>query len=177
MLIVDISGSTGDISGAEPELGIEKGLALQVLDDLDEKDYFGVIAFNNAPHIVVPFAQYTDRADAVDIIQRLRYGGTTHLSPALAAAYDMLRNFDGGRNIIVISDGAVADSDASIKAARSMSDDGISVYTIGVGGDPGFMTRLAEAGGGGYFRRDAAHGIKVLFGKKKAVIKEKAIRF
>jgi len=63
-----------------------------------------------------------------------RYGGTTHLSPALAAAHEMLRNFDGGRNIIVISDGAVDDSDVSIKTARSMSDDGITIYAIGVGG-------------------------------------------
>ncbi|GFO97177.1 hypothetical protein ig2599ANME_1377 [groundwater metagenome] len=29
------------------------------------------------------------------------------------------------------------------------------------------MTRLAEAGGGGYLRRDAAHGIRVLFGEKE----------
>ncbi len=170
VLIVDISGSTGDISGAEPKLGVEKGLALQVLNDLGARDFFGVIAFNNAPHTVVPFAQYAERSEAEDAIQRLRYGGTTHLSPALAAAHDMLRNFDGGRNIIVISDGAVADSDASIKAARSMSDEGISIYAIGVGGDTdtGFMTRFAEAGGGGYLRRDAAHGIKVLFGEKES---------
>lgn len=170
VLIVDISGSTGDISGAEPKLGVEKGLALQVLDDLGAGDFIGVIAFNNAPHTVVPFAQYAERSDAGDAIQRLRYGGTTHLSPALAAAHDMLKDFDGGRNVIVISDGAVADSDASIKAARSMSDEGISIYAIGVGVDTDgeFMTRLAEAGGGGYLRRDAAHGIKVLFGEKES---------
>ncbi|MBU4076981.1 MAG: VWA domain-containing protein [Euryarchaeota archaeon] len=170
VLIVDISGSTGDISGTEPKLGVEKGLAIQVLDDLSAGDLIGVIAFNNAPHTVVPFAQYAERSDAEDAIQRLRYGGTTHLSPALAVAHDMLRDFDGGRNVIVISDGAVADSDASIKAARSMSDGGISIYAIGVGGDTDveFMMRLAEAGGGGYLRRDAAHGIKVLFGEKES---------
>jgi hypothetical protein len=170
VIIVDISGSTGDISGAEPKLGVEKGLALQVLNDLAASDFIGVIAFNNAPHTVVPFAKYSERSDAGDAIQRLRYGGTTHLSPALAAAHDMLRNFDGGRNVIVISDGAVADSDASIIAARSMSDDGITMYAIGVGGDTdaNFMTRLAEAGGGGYLQRDAAHGIKVLFGEKES---------
>ncbi|MDP3106259.1 MAG: VWA domain-containing protein [Candidatus Methanoperedens sp.] len=170
VLIVDISGSTGDLSGAESKLGVEKGLALQVLDDLGARDFIGVIAFNNAPHTVVPFAQYAERSDAEDAIQRLRYGGTTRLSPALAAAKDMLRDFDGGRNVIVISDGTVADSDASIKAARSMSDDGITIYAIGVGGDTDvlFMTQIAEAGGGGYLRRDAAHGIKVLFGEKES---------
>ncbi|MBU4222215.1 MAG: VWA domain-containing protein [Euryarchaeota archaeon] len=170
VLIVDISGSTGGISGAEPKLGIEKGLALQVLNDMGAGDFIGVIAFNNAPHTIVPFAQLAERSEAEDAIQRLRYGGTTRLSPALAVAHDMLRDFDGGRNVIVISDGAVADSDASIKAARSMSDGGISIYAIGVGGDTDveFMMRLAEAGGGGYLRRDAAHGIKVLFGEKES---------
>lgn len=170
ILIVDISGSTGDISGAEPKLGVEKGLALQVIDDMGDRDFLGVIAFNNVPHTVVPFSQYADRSDVRDIIQRLRYGGTTHLSPALAEAHSMLRNFDGGMNVIVISDGAVADRGASLKAARSMSDDGITIYAIGVGGDTDveFMAQLAEAGGGGYLRRDAAHGINVLFGEKES---------
>ncbi len=169
VIIVDISGSTGDISGDEPKIGVEKGLALQVLDDLGTGDFIGVIAFNNAPHTVVPFAQYAERSDAKDAIQRLRYGGTTHLSPALAAANEMLRNFDGGRNVIVISDGVVDDGAASLKTARSMSDDGITTYAIGVGGDTDvdFMTQLAEAGGGGYLRRDAAHGINLLFGEKE----------
>jgi uncharacterized protein YegL len=170
VLIIDISGSTGDLSGTEPKLGVEKGLALQVIEDMSGRDYIGVIAFNNALHTIVPFAQYADRSNAQEAIRRLRYGGTTHLSPALAAAHDILRNFEGGRNVIVISDGAVKDGDSSLKAARSMWDDGITIYSIGVGGDTDteFMTQLAETGGGGYLRRDSAHGIKVLFGEKES---------
>lgn len=170
VLIIDISGSTGDISGDKVKLGVEKGLAVQVLDDLATGDFIGVVAFNNAPHTVVPFAQYAQMSDARDAIEGLRYGGTTHLSPALAAAHELLRNFDGGRNVILISDGAVDDRDDSLKTARSMSDDGITIYAIGVGGDTDaeFMTSFAEAGSGGYFRRDAAHGIKLLFGEKES---------
>lgn len=170
VLVVDISGSTGDLSGSDLKLGIEKGLALQVINDLNFRDFIGVIAFNNVAHTVLPFAQYSDRSASEDAIQRLRYGGTTRLVPALSAAHDMLRDFEGGKNVIVISDGAVADGDASLKAARSMSDDGITMYALGVGGDTdeGFMMKLAEAGGGGYLKRDAAHGIKVLFGEKES---------
>ncbi len=170
VLVVDISGSTGDLSGSDLKLGIEKGLALQVLDDLGEKDFIGVIAFNNAPHTVVPFAQYADRSGTAEAVLRLRYGGTTRLLPALSAAHDMLKKFEGGRNIIVISDGAVSDGDASLKTASGMSGDGITIYAIGVGGDTDeeFMGNLARAGGGGYMRRDAAHGIKVLLGEKES---------
>lgn len=170
VVVVDVSGSTGDISGSDLKLGIEKGLALQVINDLNERDFIGVIAFNNAAHTVAPFAQYSDRSVLEDAIQRLRYGGTTRLAPALSAAQDMLGDFEGGKNVIVISDGAVADGDASLKAARSMSDDGITMYALGVGGDTdeAFMMKLAEAGGGGYLKRDAAHGIKVLFGEKES---------
>ncbi len=170
VLVVDISGSTGDLSGSDLKLGIEKGLTLQVLDDLGEKDFIGVIAFNNAPHTVVPFAQYADRSDATEAIMRLRYGGTTRLFPAISAAQGMLKNFKGGRNIIVISDGAVSDGDASLTAARSMSGDGITIYALGVGGDMDeeFMGNLASTGGGGYMKRDDAHGIKVLMGEKES---------
>ncbi len=170
VIIIDISGSTGDLSGSAPKLGIEKGLSLQVLEGLGAGDFIGVIAFNNAPHTILPLARYADRSKAGETIQALRYGGTTHLDPALNAARDMLKGFEGGRNIIVISDGAVADGEGSIRTARSMSDDGITVYAIGVGWDTDrdFMTSLAEAGNGGYLERDAAHGIRLLFGEKEA---------
>ncbi len=167
VLIVDISGSTGDLYGIDPKLGVEKGLAIQMLDSMAVEDFFGVIAFNNAPHVVVPFARYQDRTDVKDTIAQLRYGGTTHLSDALVAAHDMLLNFDGGRNVIVISDGIVSDGEASLKAADSMKGDGVTVYAVGVGEDEEFMKKLAAAGGGGYLRRDQAHGIELLFGEMR----------
>ncbi len=169
VIIIDISGSTGDLSGSAPKLGIEKGLSMQVLEDMGAGDFIGVIAFNNAPHTILPLAKYADRSEAGEAIKQLRYGGTTHLAPALNAARNMLEGFEGGRNVIVISDGAVADGEGSIRIARSMSDEGITVYAIGVGGDTDkdFMTSLAEAGNGGYLERDAAHGIRLLFGEKE----------
>ncbi len=167
VFIVDISGSTGDLSGADPKLGIEKGLALQMLDGIGTDDYLGVVAFNNAPHEIVPFARYPDRTNIKDTVARLKYGGTTHLSPALFTAHNMLKNFDGGRNVILISDGNVADGETSLKAAGEMANDGITVYAIGVGGDTDveFMKKIAAAGGGGYLRRDDSHGIELLFGE------------
>ncbi len=167
VFVVDISGSTGELYGIDPKLGVEKGLTLQMLDSMAMEDFFGVIAFNNAPHVVVPFARHQDRTDVKNTVAQLRYGGTTRLSGALAAAHDMLLNFDGGRNVIVISDGIVADAEASLRAAGSMKGDGVTVYAIGVGGDEEFMKRLAAAGGGGYLRRDQAHGIELLFGEMR----------
>lgn len=169
VIVIDISGSTGDLSGSDPKLGIEKGLSMQVLEDMGARDFIGVIAFNNAPHTILPLAQYTELSEAKESIRQLRYGGTTHLAPALNAARDMVKDFEGGRNVIVISDGGIADGEGSLKAARFMSDDGITVYAIGVGGDTdkGFMMSLAEAGNGGYLERDAAHGIRMLFGEKE----------
>ena len=175
VLVVDISGSTGELLGTDQKLGIEKGLAIQMLNSIGSDDFLGIIAFNNAPHIIAPFARHPDRKDLEDTVSRLRHGGTTHLSPALEAAHDMIRNFDGGRNVIVISDGRVADGEASLRTAGSMADDGVSIYAIGVGGDTDeeFMKRLAVSGG--YLSRDQAHGIELLFGEIKKKEKREGI--
>ena len=50
VLVLDISGSTGDLSGDAAKIRIEKGLADQVIDSLGVDDFIGVIAFNNVPH-------------------------------------------------------------------------------------------------------------------------------
>ncbi|MCZ7361820.1 MAG: VWA domain-containing protein, partial [Candidatus Methanoperedens sp.] len=169
VLVVDISGSTGELYGTDPKLGIEKGLAIQMLNNIGPLDYLGVIAFNNAPHVIVPFERYQELSSVTDIIAQLRYGGTTSLTPALEAAHNSLKDFDGGRNVIVISDGMVGDSERALRATSSMSDDGITIYAIGVGGntDVEFMKKLAAAGGGGYLRRDQAQGIELLFRELK----------
>ncbi|VVB85395.1 von Willebrand factor type A domain protein [uncultured archaeon] len=169
VLLVDISGSTGELSGVDPKLGIEKGLALQILKDLNPDDFLGIIAFNNAPHTVVSFGRYPDKSGVEDSVSRLRYGGTTHLAPALAEARNMIKDFEGGKNVIVISDGIVADSESSLAAAHSMESEGITLNAVGVGGDTDedFMKTLAAAGGGEYLRRDQAHGIGLLSGETK----------
>lgn len=167
VLVIDISGSTGDFSGDTAKLRIEKGLAKQVIESLSADDLIGVIAFNNAPHTIVPLARYSDNTVISDTISRLSYGGTTHLSPALSAAFDMVRNFEGGKNIIVISDGVVADAEASLKITGLMAEEGVNLYAIGVGWDTdeSFMNWLAGKGNGIYLKRDQAHGLQVLFGE------------
>ncbi|PWB56931.1 MAG: hypothetical protein C3F06_00110 [Candidatus Methanoperedenaceae archaeon] len=167
ILIIDISGSTGDLTGDSVKLGIEKGLARQIIESLGADDFIGVIAFNNVPHTIVPLSRYPDNSKVKDTISRLTSGGTTHLSPALSAAFDMARTFDGGRNAIVISDGIAADSDAALNVAYSMAEAGIKIYTIGVGmdTDESFMKNLAAKGNGIYLKRDQSDGIRLLFGE------------
>ncbi|HWR26552.1 MAG TPA: vWA domain-containing protein [candidate division Zixibacteria bacterium] len=173
VVVVDISGSTGELYGTDPKLGVEKGLAIQMLNNIGPLDFLGVIAFNNAAHVIVPFKRYQELSGVTDTIAQLRYGGTTSLTPALEAAHNSLRDFDGGRNVIVISDGMVGDSEKALKAASSMLNDGVNIYAIGVGGntDVDFMKKLAAAGGGGYLRRDQAQGIELLFREMKSKAK------
>ena len=79
----------------------------------------------------------------------------------------MIRVFDGGRNVIVISDGITADSDAALNIASSMAESGMNIYTIGVGmdTDEAFMKKLAQKGNGIYLKRDQSNGIRLLFGE------------
>ena len=165
VLVIDISGSTGDLSGDAAKISIEKGLAGQVIDSLGVDDFIGVIAFNNVPHLIVPLSRYPDKSKAIDPISRLTYGGTTKLSLALTAAFDMIKTFEGGKNVVLISDGLASDNDAALNIAGSMAGSGINLNTIGVGMDTDevFMNKLAAKGNGIYFKRDQSEGIKLLF--------------
>lgn len=165
VLVIDISGSTGDLTGDSAKLGIEKGLANQVIESLGADDFIGVIAFNNIPHTIIPLSRYPENSKVRDMISRLTHGGTTHLSTALSTAFEILNTFDGGKNVIVISDGIAADRDAALNVAGSMADRGINLYTIGVGLDTDevFMKRLASKGNGVYLKRDQSQGIRLLF--------------
>lgn len=165
VLVLDISGSTGELSGDAAKIRIEKGLAGQVIDSLGADDFIGVIAFNNVAHTIVPFSRYPDKSKPIDTISKLTYGGTTHLSPALRAAFDMIETSEGGKNVILISDGLASDNDAALNIAGSMAGSGINLNTIGVGmdTDEDFMKKLASRGNGIYFKRDQSGGIKLLF--------------
>ena len=95
--------------------------------------------------LIVPLSRYPDKSKTIDPISRLTYGGTTHLSPALTAAFDMIKTFEGGKNVVLISDGLASDNDAALNIAGSMAGSGINLNTIGVGMDTDevFMKKLA----------------------------------
>jgi hypothetical protein len=173
LILLDISNSTGSKIKGDSKLSVEKALAIQLLENISFKDYIGVISFHSSAQIIVPFERGANRNESIDRVARLTPGGSTSMLPALKRAEEILENFHGTANIIIISDGALtneAEEEIVIgRIERLFKERGITTYTLGVGEDTRdeFMTQVATAGRGLYFKRDEAGSVKLLFGEKE----------
>lgn len=166
IIIVDISGST---SGT---VDMEKRLALDILADLSVNDDIGVIAFNDQAYIISPMTKGIYKSSIEDKIRQLTHSGSTRMDTALVAAQTMIGGYPGSKNVIIISDGIVSSMGGTTRdLAGQMLADGITVYTVGVGGITAekFMREIAREGGGIYYRPDESDRLNIIFGDKEDI--------
>jgi len=169
VLLIDISGSTGDIFGSDKKVDVEKSIALSVLRDLSLVHKVGVIAFNNQPYLVSNLSFLYEQEGLDGKISNLIDGGSTYIDVGLVSAVDMLKDAPGSKNIILISDGNTRDIDKAIDATKYASSMGIKVFTVGIGGDTNseLMQEIAEVGIGSYFKPSEEQKIKLIFGESE----------
>lgn len=152
-LVLDKSKSMAE----DQRLQQAKEAAVQVMRNLKDDDYVGIIGFDRVHFPVIPIAQLKNNRDAMidKLLRLLRPWGTTQLLPALNAAKESLESIKAGRkHVIVLTDGELTqDSRISlIEMVKMMRFSGITVSTVLIG--PDFDTALrpmAEAGGGAYY--------------------------
>jgi hypothetical protein len=161
VLLIDVSGST------QEGIDVEKGLALDALEQMGDGNRVGVVAFNHNAYSVQEMRELsTARGEIERSIQRLQSGGSTDISIGLQGAEDML---GGSGNIILISDGIVDEQrrGTAIDTARRLGAQDINVVSVGVGElstNEDVMRSIADASGGSYFRATDTERLRILFG-------------
>ncbi len=184
MLAVDLSDSmqTEDftINGKQ----VNRLIATQyVASDFIERrvgDRIGLILFGTQPYVQAPLT--FDRATVRTLLREAAIGlagPQTAIGDAIGLAVKRLRdNPQGGRVLILLTDGAnTAGEIEPLKAAELAAEQGLKIYTIGIGADELMvrslfgtqrinpssdldektLTAIADATGGRYFRaRDSA---------------------
>ncbi|MBD3318376.1 VWA domain-containing protein [Candidatus Woesearchaeota archaeon] len=166
VVVIDISGSTGSSFGDSAAVDVEKALALNVLADLDPNHRLGIVAFNTEAHLVSPISFKYEKIDVEDRVARLQDGGGTNIHAGLGKAIDMLLSQSGSKNIILISDGKTQNEAQALEFAKLASNEGIRIYTIGVGSstDDEMMESIAELTTGIYFKATELSKLRILFG-------------
>jgi uncharacterized membrane protein len=167
VVVIDISGSTrATVAGGDKAVDIEKALALSILSDLKATNKLGVVAFNTDAFVVSPIEYIYEKVGLLEKVGRLTDGGGTHISAGMLRAIDMLVPEGGSKNIVLISDGKTQLQDAAIESAKLASNQGIRIYTVGVGAetDDNTLQTLANIGAGIYFRASQASRLRILFG-------------
>ena len=145
-LVVDCSGSMSGDSIAQVRVAGER-----ILDSLRAGDRFEIVAFGDRHRTLfgrpTPVTEQTV-ARARRFVRRLDADlGGTEIGAALNAAYRLPDDADMRRDLLLITDGEVWDTERVIAQARAC---GHRIFTVGVGSSVAepFVRALADATGG-----------------------------
>ena len=152
-IVLDRSGS---MSG-EPLEGALRAIAALV-QRLDSRDNFGVVAFDDSVQVVVPAGPLSDKQAVLDRLAQVDAGGMTDLSGGYLRGLQEIRRVMGetGGTLLIVSDGhvngGISDPDQLGDLARKAYGDGIVTSTLGygLGYDETLLSAITRGGSGNH---------------------------
>ena len=130
----------------------------QAILQLNEKDSFNIIAFNNTVDLLFPITNMASKNNIIlaqNFINRLQADGGTEmyrpLSQALVMAQDQQQTTKAIRQVVFITDGAVA-NEFELMQLLDGAQRNFRLFTVGIGAAPNgyFMKKAAQFGRGSY---------------------------
>lgn len=135
VLLLDISGSMGDVLEAGTKLDTLKAACENVINGLNSDDRVSIVAFDSSPRKVLPMTScnHAGKVSAINAIYSLGLGGSTAFAPALQEALKLAGTESSRkRAILFFTDGEDGGSDPR-PVAQQIRDAGISLYAGGLG--------------------------------------------
>jgi Ca-activated chloride channel family protein len=136
------------------------------IDDMARQldgDGIGIVAFAGSAFLVCPLTldhgAFQQSLDAIDV-NTIPLGGTD-ISSAIVAARDAVRRRPGSdRILILVTDGENLQGDALTAATEAAKQDGLKIYTVGMGTADGELIPLPPYLGGGYVKDESGELVK-----------------
>lgn len=163
VLVIDSSGSMSwnDTSG------LRKAAAKKFIDKLGENDRAAVVDFDYYSKLNCALTDnHDDLKDAIDLIDE---NGGTNLDEGMSLALaqftsDEYTRTDGYKYIIMLTDGY---GEYNTELTKQAAENGIVVYTIGLGGEvrSDILTQIAQGTGGKYYFVSKASGLEDVYGE------------
>ncbi len=172
MLVIDRSGSM-----AGDKLEMARQAAAAAVAALAPNDLVGVIAFDGAPHVVVPLQPARDRNEIMRRIMSISVGGGTVMYPAMVQAHELLQRATASfKHCVLLTDGVSQPGDFE-GITRTMAQDRITVSTVGLGEDIDgpLLEFIAAAGQGRFYFVPTPAQLPQVFIKEAAVVLKSAI--
>lgn len=163
-LVLDKSRSMSN----DNKLEYAKEAAREVIRNLKDEDYVGIVGFDAAPFVAVRLGLLRDIRDtALDRVGRIISAGPTNMLPAIDEARRALARVEAGRkHVIVLTDGKIPDEGPYyLEMMRQMRDLGMTVSTVLLGGeyDTGMLRDMAQLGGGSFYQTSSASNLPRIF--------------
>ena len=176
IIVLDRSGS---MSGHRLEAA--KRAIVELVARLDDKDSFGLVAFDDETEVVVPAGKVGDhgRERITRLIEAVGPGGSTDLSGGYLRGLQEARRACGpaGATIVLLSDGhanaGITDPVALRKVAANAGAQAITTSTIGIGSgyDQDLLAEIATGGSGNHsFAADADSAAAALAGEIEGLL-------
>ena len=150
--VIFLLDQSGSMDG--PPIAQMRVLAQGILEGLDPRDTFRIVAFSSRTRIFdhrALEATTENRARGLDFVRGLAAGSGTELLPALRVALGARRGEeDRPRYLVLITDALVGNDDSVLGFLRHGLFDGVRIFPIAVGAAPNhyLIERAAEIGRG-----------------------------
>jgi Ca-activated chloride channel family protein len=136
------------------------------IDDMARQldgDAIGIVAFAGSAFLVCPltldYGAFRESLDAVDVHTIPR--GGTNISSAIQEAQTALRRHpDSDKTLILLTDGEDLEGSAVTAAANAAKQDGLKIYTVGVGSAAGDLIPVPADQGGGFVKDENGAFVK-----------------
>ena len=170
VMVIDHSGSMlseADASGAT-NLDVAIRAATVAVDNLESKDFVGVLTFDDQYEWQVELQKVEDKTAIKDRIREISEGGGTTIKPALQEAYEALARSEASvKHVVLLTDGMGETSDfVDVTDAYTSGGITLSTVAVGAGSDAQLLERLAEDCGGRYYYSDLASDIPRIFAQE-----------
>lgn len=177
VLCIDKSGSMSERTGTMDKMALARESAIATLELLQPSDKIGVVGFDHSAKWVSVLQYASDRKKLADEIASLRAGGGTSIYPALDSAHSALKGTQAVlKHVILLTDGRSEPGDFR-EITKRMTDDKITLSTIGVGKDADmpFLDELAKMGQGRFYYADEATMLPRIFVRETILAGRSAI--
>jgi len=180
VFLLDVSDTTSlPFKGAAgySVLDMEKAITLGLINTLRPEDSIGVVAIHGKSTLVQALGPLLEtREELLSNIKKMQSGGGTNFVSGLMRASFLLEGQEGTKNVILITDGIeYSTKTATISTISYLKQLGITTYTVGIGQytDEEHLKRIAELGGGLFFRPDETENLNLVFERSEATDPEK----
>ena len=136
------------------------------IDDMARQldgDGIGIVAFAGRAYAVCPltldYGAFHQSLDAIDV-HTIPLGGTNIPSAIAAARAAFRRRASSDRILILVTDGENLEGDALAAAKEAAAQDGLKIYTVGIGTAAGELIPLPPDLGGGFVKDDKGAPVK-----------------